>query len=157
MYVSGYDVAAFWDNGDGGHADHDDQMLLSTASGYRFNPMRLAIEMSRVPFYERLKIWNERFETLDEWRGGHKFPRVAADMMFQAFTTAQQRIGRDRARCEAWRMALQKSLGRPVDEAIHSVTGEPFLFADELGVVRLLGLEEEDSDLEPVLLPAAKP
>ena len=123
---------------------------------YFLETMRLAIEMSRVPFYERLKIWNERFETLDEWRGGHKFPRVAADMMFQAFTTAQQRIGRDRARCEAWRMALQKSLGRPVDEAIHSVPGEPFLFADELGVVRLLGLEEEDIDLEPVLLPAAK-
>lgn len=123
---------------------------------YFFETMRLAIEMSRVPFYQRLTTWNERFEALDEWRGGHEFPRVAADIMFPAFTTAQQRIGRDRSRCDAWRMALQKSLGRPVDEAVHSVTGEPFRFDDELGVVRVLGLEEEDKDLEPVLLPAAK-
>jgi hypothetical protein len=124
---------------------------------YFLETMRLAIDMSNVPFYQRLSTWNERFEALDEWRGGHEFPRVAADIMFPAFTTAQQRIGRDRARCDAWRLALQQSLGRGVNQTIHSVTGEPFLFGDEVGVVRVLGLEEEDKDLEPVLLPAAKP
>jgi len=45
MYVAGYDIAAFWDNSDGGSKDHDDQMLLATQEGYRFNPVRMGIEM----------------------------------------------------------------------------------------------------------------
>jgi len=45
MYASGYDVAAFWDNSDGGQYSHDDQMLLATAEGYRFNPMHIGLEM----------------------------------------------------------------------------------------------------------------
>eukprot|EP00040_Diaphanoeca_grandis_P031659 m.189837 g.189837 ORF g.189837 m.189837 type:complete len:476 (-) comp32388_c2_seq2:159-1586(-) len=44
MYLSGYDVAAFWDNGDGGNLDHNDQMLISTEHDYRFNPMHFGLE-----------------------------------------------------------------------------------------------------------------
>ena len=45
MYVAGYDVAAFWDNSDGGSASHGDQMLLSSAHGWRFNPMHIGLEL----------------------------------------------------------------------------------------------------------------
>ena len=49
MYASGYDIAAFWDNGDGGGADElpwgEGHMLLDTAAGYRMNPMHFALEM----------------------------------------------------------------------------------------------------------------
>eukprot|EP00947_MAST-08B_sp_MAST-8B-sp1_P001296 g1296.t1 len=43
MYAAGYDVAAFWDNSDGGHADHDDQMLLASQEDYRFNPSAMGL------------------------------------------------------------------------------------------------------------------
>jgi len=48
MFIAGYDVAAFWDNGDGGKARNEEQMLLSTATGYRFNPMHFGLEMLAV-------------------------------------------------------------------------------------------------------------
>ena len=122
---------------------------------YYLDTMRQVMEMSAVPFYERNETWNERFTMLDEKRNQPEFPRVAADMMFAAFTTAQQRIARARSRCAAWRMALQQSLELPVNEAIHQVTGTPLSFDNELGVIRVIGLEPEDRDLNPVLLPAA--
>ena len=43
LFVAGLDLAAFWDNGDGGNADHADQMLLDTAAGYRMNPMHIGL------------------------------------------------------------------------------------------------------------------
>ena len=42
-----------------------------------------------------------------------------------------------------------------MNEAIHQVTGTPLSFDNELGVIRVIGLEPEDRDLNPVLLPAA--
>jgi len=45
MYISGYDIAVFWDNGDGGSKDHRDHMLMDTSEGYRFNPMHFGFEM----------------------------------------------------------------------------------------------------------------
>jgi hypothetical protein len=45
MHVGGYDMASFWDNSDGGHIDHADQMLLDTQAGYRMNPMHFGLEM----------------------------------------------------------------------------------------------------------------
>lgn len=44
MYVSGYDMAAFWDTSDGGHLDHSEHMLTDTSSSYRFNPMHFGLE-----------------------------------------------------------------------------------------------------------------
>jgi hypothetical protein len=45
MYVAGYDMAAFWDNSDGGHLDHAEHMLLDTQASYRMNPMHFGLEM----------------------------------------------------------------------------------------------------------------
>ena len=49
MYASGYDLAAFWDNGDGATcgtpALGEGHMLLDTAAGYRMNPMHFGLEM----------------------------------------------------------------------------------------------------------------
>ena len=43
--VAGYDVAAFWDNGNGGSLDHGDQMLVASAGDCRFNPSALGLGM----------------------------------------------------------------------------------------------------------------
>ena len=43
MYIAGYDVAAFWDNHDGGHNDHDDQ------GDTRFNSMEKLLETVSFP------------------------------------------------------------------------------------------------------------
>mmetsp|Transcript_22243 Transcript_22243/g.63118 ORF Transcript_22243/g.63118 Transcript_22243/m.63118 type:complete len:576 (+) Transcript_22243:67-1794(+) len=45
MYVSGYDMAVFWDNGDGGNKLHSTHMLMDSSSSYRFNPMHFGFEM----------------------------------------------------------------------------------------------------------------
>ena len=46
MYKGGYDVAAFWDNHDGGHSGHSDHMLMATDEGpYRFNPSSIGFQM----------------------------------------------------------------------------------------------------------------
>ena len=45
MFIGGYDIAAFWDNGDGGNLDHSDHMLLDTQAAYRMNPMHLGLAL----------------------------------------------------------------------------------------------------------------
>ena len=55
MYVAGYDVAAFWDNGDGGMTDHTDHMLLSTAAGYRCGSPAAQLPSSRATHGEVVK------------------------------------------------------------------------------------------------------
>ena len=52
MYASGYDIACFWDNGDGQHAAvpapegaSAGHMLLDSKAGFRMNPMHLGLEL----------------------------------------------------------------------------------------------------------------
>ena len=45
MYASGYDIAAFWDNGDGGQLSMSEHMLLDSSHDYRMNPMHLGLTM----------------------------------------------------------------------------------------------------------------
>lgn len=45
MYASGYDIAAFWDNGDGGQLSMSQHMLLDSSNAYRLNPMHLGLTM----------------------------------------------------------------------------------------------------------------
>ena len=43
--MAGYDVAAFWDNSDGGSLDHGDQMLMDSSHAFRMNPMHFGLEL----------------------------------------------------------------------------------------------------------------
>jgi hypothetical protein len=48
MFVGGYDMAAFWDNGDGGKAASkgpSDQMLMDSSAAFRMNPMHLGMQL----------------------------------------------------------------------------------------------------------------
>ena len=53
MYESGYDMACFWDNGDGGDTANNtgslgSHMLMSTADTYRMNPMKYGITQIKM-------------------------------------------------------------------------------------------------------------
>ena len=50
MYIGGYDIASFWDNGDGcspsaSSCDHSDHMLMDSIAAYRMNPMHFGLEL----------------------------------------------------------------------------------------------------------------
>ena len=52
MVVGGYDIAAFWDNGDGGSPSSlneswggGEHMLLDTSAAWRMNPMHIGLEL----------------------------------------------------------------------------------------------------------------
>eukprot|EP00448_Togula_jolla_P017521 CAMPEP_0170575298 /NCGR_PEP_ID=MMETSP0224-20130122/3790_1 /TAXON_ID=285029 /ORGANISM="Togula jolla, Strain CCCM 725" /LENGTH=427 /DNA_ID=CAMNT_0010898075 /DNA_START=153 /DNA_END=1436 /DNA_ORIENTATION=+ len=47
MYISGYDLAVFWDTFDGGTLNDQDRMMTASLSGHRWNPMRLGMDMLR--------------------------------------------------------------------------------------------------------------
>jgi len=45
LYLSGWDMAAYWDVCNADEKDHDDQMLLTSSGDYRFNPVHFGLEM----------------------------------------------------------------------------------------------------------------
>ena len=108
MFVAGYDVAAFWDNGDGGLAANADRMLLSTAAGYRFNPMVIGLEMLAS----------------------------AANQTYLAVTTTQRRVHGFAARAAAapfLRLYLLNKLEAPQAVRIQlPAGGAPLLFAEAM-------------------------
>lgn len=134
---------------------HVVQMNVDEDELYYLETMREVLSLCQKPYYQRQKAWDARFRQLETARDAPGFPRVAADYMLPAFLMAQQRMSRDRTRCEVWRMALQESLGQPVSRVgFNGVTGEPIqLKMQDLGAITVLGLESVDAELSPVLRP----
>lgn len=105
--------------------------------------MRRLIELHRFPYFERRKVLNSIEDQLLVADQLEKYPQVAAELLLPNVLAALERIAHDRARCEAWALALAASLGVPKPEfTINPANGQPYdvLVGEE--AVELIGLSD---------------
>lgn len=106
--------------------------------------MRRLIDLHRFPYFERRKVLNSIEDQLLVADQLEKYPQVAVEVLMPDVMTATERIADDRARCEAWALALSAALGAtPPEYKINPGNGQPYdlLISDEY--IELLGLSAE--------------
>jgi len=105
--------------------------------------MRRLIDLHRFPYYERRKVLNAIEDQLLVADQLEKYPQIAVEFLLPHVLTAMERIANDRARSEAWAVALAIAIGHPRPEfTINPANGQPYdlLLADEF--VELIGLSD---------------
>ncbi len=99
--------------------DDDEVFYLET--------MRRLIDSCQEPYAARGPILNDCAARLDRLRGTPRHPFLAAQVLLVNVATAMRRQAADRARCEAWRLALAAAAGLAADPPpVNPLTGTPF-------------------------------
>ena len=73
--------------------------------------MRELIDACRQPFPERIEVFRQLDHDLGVLRNGESYPFVADQLLLVQIERTQRLQSVDRARCEAWRLALLLALG----------------------------------------------
>jgi len=115
--------------------------------------MQTIIDSCKLPYYQRKPIFWEIRKDLQRQRNTPEFPIIATRILLADFEEGHEIQAKDRARCEAFVLALSKALGRkPPDYKINPYTGKPYQVTRNQTrvVVRGIGLGRED---HPVIIP----
>jgi hypothetical protein len=117
--------------------------------------MRELIDACRQPFPKRENVFRQLDHDLNVLRSSKSYPFIADQLLLVHIESTQRLQAADRARCEAWRLALQLALGRePVaGENLNPLTGLPFVVemtAEQVVVDAIDNYGEEQSALVPV-------
>lgn len=106
--------------------------------------MRRLIDLHRFPYFERRKVLNAIEDQLLVADQLEKYPQVAAEVLMPHILTAMERIANDRARCEAWSLALSAALGAaPPEYKINPANGQPYDLLVTDDYVELIGLSTD--------------
>lgn len=99
--------------------DGDELFFLTT--------MRKLIDSCSVPFYQRTAVFAQIDTELEKLRSSDEYPLIADQLLLLEIAPRQREIALDRARCEAWHIALLRAAGSDTAvEVINPVTGKPF-------------------------------
>jgi hypothetical protein len=94
---------------------------------YYLSAMRDVIANCSRPYFGRKESLTALAKDLDERRGGADYPLAAARLFLPEVDSAQKLQAEDRARCEAWALALAAALGIAAgDHRVNPATGEEF-------------------------------
>jgi hypothetical protein len=94
---------------------------------FYLHAMRQVIDHCDRPFFERRKVLDQIAAELESLRATSRFPIFAARVLLPNLLSGHRAQALDRARCEAWTLALSAATGRPVNEPpVNPVTGVPF-------------------------------
>jgi hypothetical protein len=117
----------------------DDQWFYLSA-------MRRIVDACDRPYFQRLTVLEEIQQELEGLENTPRYPRFAATVLLPQLARAQRAQARDRARCEAWMMALRAALDQPVDDSARNpLTGEAYVVTREADcVVVEIGADEQD-------------
>lgn len=86
--------------------------------------MRRVIDHCDQPYRERAEVIDEVFAELESLRGTTRFPHFADRVLLAGLRTGHRELAWDRARCEAWSLALTAATDRCfTHESIDYVTG----------------------------------
>lgn len=129
--------------------DNDQWFYLKT--------MRRIIDACDQPYYERKSLFDEINQQVEELWDTPRCPIFAANVLLPNIAAVQRQLAIDRARCEAWDIALHAAIGAPVDALdINPVTGQPYNLVrelDELLVRNLTGQRDEQAEVRVPLKP----
>ncbi|MFV1965086.1 MAG: hypothetical protein ACC628_06655 [Pirellulaceae bacterium] len=86
--------------------------------------MRKVIEISDSPFEQRQKFFRTMANDLEQLRATPAYPLVADQILLLDIESGHRLQALDRARCEAWWLALSLAVNDPVDEdLVNPLTG----------------------------------
>ncbi|MFO7907510.1 MAG: hypothetical protein ACQESR_31080 [Planctomycetota bacterium] len=121
--------------------DEDEWFYLST--------MRRVIDACEQPFFERVDVLERINQEADRLLDTQDAPLFATTVLLPDLARAHRLMAIDRARCEAWVMALRAAANEPVDRtAVNPVTGKPYELVRETDAVvvhYLAGTEDEEA------------
>ncbi|MBP89126.1 MAG: hypothetical protein CMJ64_20820 [Planctomycetaceae bacterium] len=117
--------------------------------------MRELIDACRQPFPERIEVFRQLDHDLGVLRNGESYPFVADQLLLVQIERTQRLQSVDRARCEAWRLALLLALGSEpaVGSNLNPLTGAPFVVevtAEQVVVDAIDNYGDEQSAFVPV-------
>ncbi len=129
--------------------NHDEWFYLRT--------MRRVIDSCSDPFYKRLPVLESIHQEAAALEDTPRFPMFAALILLGNLGDGLREQAMDRARCEAWVVALRAATGTPLATMwTNPVTGQPYelIRADEKIVVRGIDSGAVDS---PISVPCLSP
>ncbi len=99
--------------------DQDELFYLQT--------MRDVIDACRKPHFERGKVFRQIEANLELLRGRDTYPFVADQLLLLQLDQGSRLMALDRARCEAWALALRVACGEsPTEPITNPLTGDEF-------------------------------
>jgi len=115
--------------------------------------MRRLIGVVKVPYNERTSVRDEIKAKIKAAPESEQYPQVSVELLLDGIDNAQRRISDDRARCEAWVLAVAHSItAQAPDYAKNPTTGEAFEILSDENVVEVKGLTPAQFD-RPVIAP----
>ena len=124
------------------HVDSDEQYYLTT--------MRKYIELCRLPYYQRLEDYAQLTRSAGEDNGVRDYPILATRLFLPDLIPSLRIMAKDRARCEAWRLALLSVLrGAPPEPVINPHSGE--VMQVSVGPDRVIVRLGEEGERNPLI------
>jgi len=115
--------------------------------------MRKIIEHCDEPYYRRKKVFQDIRRRIHATRETDEYPVIAARVVLEEFEEGHKIQAIDRARCEAWALALAESLGRQRPKyPINPYTGQPYRIDRQQTRVVVHGITDAVTD-QPVVVP----
>ena len=83
--------------------------------------------LARKPYHERFQLLTRWEDELNAQRGDSNYPVLAGTVLLRDVRTVMYRLAIDRARTEAWALALGTSTRQPSKQInLHPMTGQPY-------------------------------
>lgn len=106
--------------------------------------MRRLIDLQRFPYFESKKVLNSLDDQITTANQLEKYPQVSAEILLPNTLKALRRIADDRARCEAWALAIAKALNTTAPAYVtNPETGYPYEVLSNETTAEVLGLSPE--------------
>jgi hypothetical protein len=128
---------------------------------YYLSAMRRLIAVSEKPHHQRIELLQAIRQELLELHQTAQYPVVADTMLLADFEQGFRLQALDRARMEAWQLALRAAETSPAEQTatlnptVNSLTGEPFVLSIENSHVVVDGIDPDRDEL--ISLPANLP
>lgn len=116
--------------------------------------LRRCILASTQPYHERMPLFRQIDVEIRRLRGSAGYPQVADMVLLPHLQTGQRLQAADRARCEAWALALAAALEQPArDYKQNPLTGSAYRLQRRDGWVRVFGVHAPEDEPIGVRLP----
>ncbi len=106
--------------------------------------MRRLIDLQRFPYYQRKRVLDDLENQILGAKDMEKYPQIAAELLLPHTLRAMKMLADDRARCEAWALALASALDVPAPEyLVNPTTGFNYVIEANDTQVQVHGLTGE--------------
>jgi hypothetical protein len=124
---------------------------------YYLETMRKIIDGCGKPYFARAGVFSEIQADLQKKRGTPTYPLVAARLLLPNIEAGHKAQARDRAYCEAWSLALALACGNETPPpGVNPLSGKEYRCSKKDGRVEVRGIELNESDETPIVIPLPK-